>query len=199
MDLKIGRKTAFPLYTLFQGQKTSWSSESDHFLLPVSSEIDFFFIYNLITKQFAAIPFENVWILDGSLVEKRVVIHFDNNEIPDRRERENYPTKKYSSPEDLEFKLSDLEWESFDGLSEVKELVSRKPLIPFNPIDCGWKEFKGLFPQTTQVLVWELNKFAEYGDKQAQVWIEQVKSTSPNFNYWVEASVYIGHKERENK
>lgn len=198
MDLRTGSKTAFPLYTLFCGQQTSWSRESTHFLLPISSDIDFFFIYNLITQQFAALPFKNVWILHGYIIDERVVIEFDSNEIPDRRERESYPTKKYSSPEDLEFKFSVLEWKSFNELSEVHKLVKGKSLIKFDPIDCGWREFKGLFPQTTEVLVWELNKFAEYGDKQAQAWIEQVKNTSPDFNYWVKASVYIGYKKRGN-
>jgi len=69
--------------------------------------------------------------------------------------------------------------------------------LELKPIDNGWKIFKGTLPQTTDVQVWDLKVFADYGDKQSIEWLDEINQLTEYPNLWVKTSDYIGYKSRK--
>jgi hypothetical protein len=169
LDLLTNKEINFtPLFAVgYNGYSTSWSENSNYFALPVCSPSDCFFIYDIANRQFASIHFSNVWVLAAHLNLDKIEIEFEDSQIPERNEHNKYPTKHFSKPTNLTFKFSELNWADIKNLQQFKELNKSSAIIDLKPIDNGWRQFKGQLPQTTEVLVWELNEFAKYGDKQS--------------------------------
>jgi len=72
------------------------------------------------------------------------------------------------------------------------------------PIDGGFREFKGVYTQTTmdkyntlQLEVYQLEAFAEYSDTQSQEWLEaMIKKTKGKYSKWEKVSNYLGIQRR---
>src|SRR6476660_6043352 len=73
-DLRTKEKMMFkPLLTLsYKGHSTSWTDSSRFFSLSIAVPLESFFIYDTLTKRFAAIRFNNVWVLDGHCFDDRI-------------------------------------------------------------------------------------------------------------------------------
>lgn len=198
-DLRTKDKVMFkPLLTLgYKGHSTSWTDSSRFFSLAIGLPSDSFFIYDTHTKTFAAIHFNNVWVLDGHCFDDRIEIEFRDDQIPERKEHNKYPTKNFAKPTNLTFNFDTLTWTSIDKIGNYKSLPDNRVVYDLKPIDNGWREFKGDLPQTTKVLVWELNEFAKYGDRQSKEWWDEIQSKTADINYWVNASEYLGQRRRK--
>jgi hypothetical protein len=198
-DLQTNKEITFaPLFAVgYNGHSTSWSENSNYFALPVCNPSDCFFIYDISKRQFASIHFRNVWVLAAHFNFDNIEIEFEDSQIPESNEHIKYPTKHFLKPANLTFKFSELKWTDIKNLHQFSELNKNAVIIDLKPIDNGWRQFKGQLPQTTEVLVWELNEFAKYGDKQSKEWFEEIKAKTNDINYWVNATQYLGHKKRK--
>jgi hypothetical protein len=97
----------------------------------------------------------------------------------------------------LTFQFDSLNWFSIDRLDDFKKIENEVEQLDLKPIDNGWRTFKGTFPQTTDVQVWDLKKFADYGDKQSSEWLNELYKVTTDPNLWIKTSDYIGHKTRK--
>jgi hypothetical protein len=182
----------------------AWSDNKDFFSLsvvnpPESTTIkESFFIYDLIEKRFSQIYFDNCWVLTGKCHDDFIEIAYKEDQIPERIEHIKYPTKKFTKPTTLQFKFSELSWACVTALEQFNGLNQNAIIHKLQPIDNGWNDFKGQLPKTTEVLVWELRQFAEYGDVQSIIWLAEIEDKTPDINYWVNASRYLGFKIRGN-
>ncbi len=66
-----------------------------------------------------------------------------------------------------------------------------------NSIDNGWRPFKGQLPQSTEILIERLKKFADYGDTQSKEWLAEINAKTNKIDCWVNASHYLGLKTRK--
>ncbi len=198
-DLQTNSVIIFnPLSAIGVGQGTlSWSENENIFSLPITNPTDNFFIYNVADNKFSSVHFTNCWVLTGHCHNEYIEIEYEDNQIPERIEHSKYPTKQFSKPANLQFKFSELQWVDIKLLQNFNELNNNAMVHELKPIDNGWRQFKGQLPQTTEVLVWELNEFAKYGDKQSKEWLAEIQSKTNNINYWINASQYLGLKERK--
>lgn len=186
-----------PLWTAFEGWGTSWSNDSLFFSIPIGDPIDCFFIYDINQRKFSSINIANVWILDGHCHADYIEIEYRDDQIPESKEHNKYPTKNYSKPTNLQFKFAELHWKDIQSLQQFVEINKNEIVYDLDPIDNGWREFKGQLPQTTEVLVWELEEFAKYGDRQSKEWFDEIKSKTEDINYWINASKYLGTRKRK--
>jgi hypothetical protein len=110
---------------------------------------------------------------------------------------QQYSTRHFTKPKNLTLKFDDLKWFSNDRLENFKKIESEIEQHDLKPIDNGWREFKGILPQTTELIVWELKEFAKYGDKQCEMWLNELMTKTNDPNVWTKTSDYIGHKTRK--
>nr|WP_294942237.1 hypothetical protein [uncultured Mucilaginibacter sp.] len=180
------------LYTLFSGQRTSWSSMSNLVCLPIFTNLnEGFFIYDVCERVFSVIKFSNVWVLNCNIFENELVIEFRKDQVSNDR-TDLYPTKFFSKPQDISIELSDLEWISIEEISAVKVKMEAAQVRELKLIDNGWREFKGALPSSTEISIWRLQQFADYGDIQSQIWLKKIKESTQDVNYWINASKYLG-------
>jgi hypothetical protein len=199
MDLQNNKKIFFSnLFAIDDnGNSTSWSEDSNYFALPVCNPSDCFFIYNITKNQFASIHFNNVWVLAAHCGIDNIEIEFEDSQIPERDEHNKYPTKHFLKPANLTFRYTELIWTDIIDIYNFSELNNNSDIIDLKPIDNGWRRFKGQLPQTTELIVWEINEFAKYGDSQSKKWMEEINARMLPINLWLKASFYIGHQKRQ--
>ncbi len=141
--------------------------------------------------MFASVHFDNCWVLKGHCHNQFLEIEY-NEQIP--TDNLKYPVKDLAKPENIQFDFDDLQWNGIELLPQFNELNENAVINEFKLIDRGWRPFKGELPQTTETLIWNLKKFADYGDGQSQEWFADVQEKTDKINYWVNASKYIGFK-----
>lgn len=86
----------------------------------------------------------------------------------------------------------------------LEELTKSARQFRLDPIDSGFREFKGVFPQSTkqiyntrQLEVYHLEAFAEYGDEQSAEWLKAIKDkTKDKYNKWEKVTNYLGLQQR---
>lgn len=198
-NLLTKEKVKFPgIWTLgYKGHSTSWSDNSNFFSLAIGSPFDCFLIVDTKTKQFSVIAFLNVWNLEAKCHNDKLEIEFSDDPIPERTEHDKYPTKHYTKPDNLRFPFDNLNWFPIDRLKDFKKIENEVEQLELKPIDNGWRTFKGTFPKTTDVQVWDLKVFADYGDKQSIEWLNELNQLTDDPNLWIKTSDYIGHKTRK--
>ena len=97
-DLRTNEKISFKsLLTLgYKGHSISWSNSSRYFSLSIGLPSDSFLIYDTNSMKFAAIHFENIWVLQGNCFDDRIEIEYSEEQVPERNIHNKYPTKNYS-------------------------------------------------------------------------------------------------------
>lgn len=177
----------------YNGNACSWSPNSNIFSLPVANPQNCIFVFNCSNMQFATILVKNPWIIKAHCYDYSSELELKDNQLPERAKHNKYPTKYYSKPENIIFYHSDLLWYDIENLSNLKYINQGKEITDLAPIDNGWNIFKGELPKSTEIIVWELRKFAEYGDPQSIEWINMIDRLKTKVNPWEKASHYIGY------
>lgn len=198
-NLLTQEKIKFPgIWTLgYKGYSASWSDNSNFFSLAIGNPFDCFLIIGIKMNQFSVIPFLNVWNLKARCYNDKIEIEFSDDQIPERIEHDKYPTKQFTKPDNLIFPFDKLNWFAIDRLMDLKKIENEVEKLDLKPVDNGWRKFKGILPQTTDVQVWNLKVFADYGDKQSIEWLNELNQLTDDPNLWVKTSDYIGHKTRK--
>jgi len=187
-----------PLVALGNGNEANWSEDSNYFSTPLITVDDNYFIYDIKHKMFSVIPVKNAWVLKSFLTNTRFELEYEDSQIPDKKEAINYPTKNYLKPDNYKVDLKELTWHNVDEIKNFKQVYNSKKAIELRPIDKGFRVFKGDFPLTTDRTVWDIERFAEYGDEQSRIWMTEINTlTKGDYYRWKNASDYIGHKKRE--
>jgi len=114
------------------------------------------------------------------------------------------PSKQYFKPDSIRLNIDELTFYPRLQLNNLAKITETDREYNLKLIDGGFKQFMGIFPiNTTQVYntrqleVYQLEAFAEYGDKKAQEWLELIKQkTKNNYNRWTKVFDYIGFLER---
>jgi len=149
--------------------------------------------------------------LDISFNKETFIIKYNNEQFELSNSTQTYkggmleiPSKKYIKPKAIEFDSKELIFYPRIQLADLKELKKSDKEYNLQLIDGGYNEFKGVFPQNTkqvyntrQLEIYQLEAFAEYGDKKSQEWLGLIKQKTNNkYNRWTKVSDYIGFIER---
>ena len=196
-DLRTNETIDFePLWAIGIGQNgLTWSENEKFLMLPVAGHpIESFFIYNIENETFTYLNFNNCWLLNGYCHDDYIEIEYDEKFESDHQK---YPTKVFSKPPNLHFDFTELKWIDLTNINEFEALRRNDIVIDFKPIYLGWRPFKGQLPQSTEVIVWELKKFAEYGDTQSLDWLSEIADKAVDIDDWSKASRYLGVRQRK--
>lgn len=93
-----------------------------------------------------------------------------------------YPAERFKSPDTLRLDIYQLDWHPRAQFSQLIKILESLPMLDMRLKPDGFFEFKGKFPETTLdkisgrlLSVWQLERFAKYGDLQATRWLDEVK------------------------
>ena len=166
-----------------------WTSDSTHFAVAVGHFQSGFLIVRLPQLDFSFLKFANPY-LDISFQKDKFVVGYNDEQVALTNSTQTFgggvleiPTKTMIKPDDLRFGLSDLNFYSRQQLNDFTNIIKSAKEYNLELIDGGYKEFKGIFPQNTkqvyntrQFEIYQLEAFAEYGDKKSQEWLDNDKA-----------------------
>ena len=187
-----------------------WKNDSTYFAVGVGRSPSGYLIVKLRQLDFSFIKIANPY-LDISFHKDKFVVSYNDEQVALTNSTQTFgggvleiPNKNMIKPSDLTFDLSDLAFYPSSQLKDLSNLFKSDREYNLQLIDGGYNEFKGIFPQSTkqvynnrQFEIYQLEAFAEYGDKKSQEWLEMIKNkTQNNYNRWTKVSDYIGFIKR---
>jgi hypothetical protein len=190
-----------------------WTNDSSYFALAIRFDKTYGYLFvHLPSLDFALIKIFNPYPLDISFHNYEFIIGYNDLQIAAANSNRlvgggatEIPYKKYFRPADIRFNVVDLKFYSRDRLKDIASITESDNLYRHELIDGGFNEFNGEFPQDTlsgcngrAFEVYQLEAFAEYGDKISKLWIEEIqRKTNNTYNRWNKVSDYIGHRTRK--
>ena len=173
----------------------SWSHDSKHFSLAIRVDnIYGYFIVDIATLNFAFVKVANPYPLCVDFSEDTLVINYrdeqldlaNSDKLVDEKTTE-LPYKLFCKPEEIKLGIESLTFYSIDKLQSITRLTEFDKEYKLELVDNGFAEFKGRFPQDTisgyngrPFVVYQLETFAEYGDKVSQHWLKLIKEKTNN-------------------
>ena len=136
-DLLTKEKIKFPgIWTLgYKGHSTSWSDNLNYFSLAIERPFDCFLVIGTKTKRFSVIAVLNVWSLEAKCYNDKIEIELSNDQIPERKEHDKYPTKNFIKPKNISLQFDSLKWFSIDKLKDFKKIKNKIEQLDLNSID----------------------------------------------------------------
>ena len=204
----------FPAY-----DSVIWSADSQFFELPIYILEFGEFVFRIRDFSFALVrvlmchPYRRTFEdgrlrlsylsnADGYLNSPFVI----SSNSPDGSAPAEFPVKRMKAPPDLVLELSGLHFYKDDMLGimdDMHDLLVKEPKHDMTLLEDGYFPFEGPMPQSTtqlintrRMMIDHLEGFAGIGDRQSQVWLEEVKATGKPYYPLQEVSWYIGEKQR---
>ncbi len=200
----------FEPLTAINSRLCCWTDDSVYFAVAIGHSPSGYLIARLPQLDFSFLKMANPY-LDISFHNNKVVVGYDDEQVALTNSTQTFgggvleiPTKTMIKPNDLTFDLSELTFYSRQQIKDIPNLIKLDKEYNLQLIDGGYNEFKGEFPQNTkqvyntrQLEIYQLEAFAEYGDKKSQEWLELIKQKTNNkYNRWTKVSDYIGFLKR---
>jgi hypothetical protein len=173
-----------------------WTNNSNYFTVAIGHFPSGYLIVRVPELDFAFIKILNPY-LDISFNSNKFLVGYSDEQVALTNSTQTFgggvleiPSKTMIKPNDLIFDLSDLIFYSRQQLNDLIKIIKSDKEYNLQLIDGGYNEFKGVLPQNTkqvyntrQLEIYQLEAFAEYGDKKSQEWLEMIKrKTSNNYN-----------------
>jgi hypothetical protein len=196
--------------TAIDSKLCCWTDDSTYFAVATGHFSLGYLIVKLPELNFAFIKMVNPY-LDISFYKDKFLVGYSDEQVALTNSTQTIgggvleiPNKKMIKPNDLTFDLGELIFYRRQQLNDFTKLIKSDKEYNLQLIDGNYNEFKGLFPQNTkqvynsrQLEIYQLEAFAEYGDKKSQEWLEMIKHKTGNrYNRWTKVSDYIGFLER---
>ena len=176
-----------PLVT-YGSQHCCWNDTSTLFALGIASFGYGYLLMQLPERKVAFIKVPNPFPLNLSLTEKAMILSYDDYSLSLKNSTQTFgggpleiPCKIYLRPRDIEISLNNVRFFPRSELTRLEQLTQKDMEYRLDPIDGGFREFQGVYPETTmdkyntrQLEVYQLEAFAEYGDKLSQEWLEAI-------------------------
>jgi len=195
----------------YGSQNCCWNDTSTLVALGIASYGYGYLFMQLPEKKVAFVKVPDPFPLNISLTETALILSYDEYSLSMKNSTQTFgggpleiPTKYYLKPKDIEIQLGSVRFFPRFELNNLEVLTKNDMEYRLDPIDGGFREFKGVFPETTkdvyntrQLEVYQLEAFAEYGDKQSQEWLEAIRAkTKGKFSKWEKVSNYLGIQRR---
>jgi len=187
-----------------------WTNDSIYFAVAVGHSPSGYLLVKLPQLDFSFIKMVNPY-LDISFHNNKFVVGYSDEQVALTNSTQTFgggvleiPTKTMIKPNDLTFDLLELIFYPRRQVNDFTNIIKSSKEYNLQLIDGGYNEFKGELPQNTehvyntrQLEIYQLEAFAEYGDKKSKEWLEMIKEkTRNNYNKWTKVSDYIGFLKR---
>lgn len=187
-----------------------WTRDSNYFAVAVGYSPSGYLIVRLPEIDFAFIKMVNP-NLHISFNGDKFLVGYSDEQVALANSTQTFgggileiPTKTMIKPNELTFDLFDLSFYPRKQLNDFTNIIKSSKEYNLQLIDGGYNDFKGEFPQNTeqvyntrQLEIYQLEAFAEYGDKKSEEWLEMIKQkTRNNYNRWTKVSDYLGFLKR---
>ena len=146
-----------PLVALGIWNDAHWSENSKFFSTPIYGN-EGYFICDVQKKKYTIVPIENIFVLKSQLSNTFLELEYRDDQIPDRNENKNYPTKIFLKPENIRIELDKLTWHKLENMNDIELIYKSEQVITLNPIDKGFRVFRGEFPLSTDRTIWDIPK-----------------------------------------
>lgn len=187
-------------------QTFSWSQDSNYFAMDVSHEKNHYtLMVDLPNRKWTLIN-SKMAMCDFAFDELNETVTISLNIFGVDPSKYDYPQEKIEKPDDLVMVLKTLNWLSFDDMLDTttyKALADKNPTNDLLMIESGYHEYHGPFPMSTDcdinghpLEVFHLMAFADYGDYQSKIWLEEVQSVAKHLSICKKVASYIGVKQR---
>jgi hypothetical protein len=201
----------FEPLTTFSNQKCCWNNNSNIFVIAVSRFTYGYLLAKVPDLEISFIKMLNPYPLDIYFKKDALVISYNNHQLELLNSTETFggghveiPVKRYLNPKEIELQIENLTFYPRQNLPDLLSLTKSEKEYCLEPIDGGFREFKGVLPQSTmqvynqrQLEVYQLEAFAEFGDEQSKEWLNAIKKkTNENYNKWQKVTDYIGFQKR---
>jgi hypothetical protein len=201
----------FEPFVTIGSQYCWWNNTSTLFALGVAAFRYGYLLIHLPESNVAFVKVPDPFPLNISLTENALILSYDESSLSLKNSTETFrggpleiPTKIYLKPKDIEIPLGSVRFFPRFELNNLEALTKNNTEYRLDPMDGGFREFKGVFPETTkdvyntrQLEVYQLEAFAEYGDKQSQEWLEAIRTkTKGKYSKWEKVSNYLGIQKR---
>ena len=199
-----------PLVT-FSSEKCCWNDSSTLFALAIASFDYGYLLMQLPERKVAFIKAPNPFPIDITITGNSLKLSYDEYSLSLTNSTQTFgggpleiPSKIYLKPRDITIALDNVRFFPRIELTNLGDLTKEDMEYRLDPIDGGFREFKGVFPRTTMDIyntrrleVYQLEAFAEYGDKQSHEWLEAIRiKTKGKYSKWEKVANYIGIKTR---
>lgn len=201
----------FEPLTTYGTNTIHWNDESTMFVIAIDQFNYGYFFVKVPELEFAFIKVPNPYPLDVCFENNLFVLSYNDNSLSTKNSVQTFgggaleiPSKIYLKPQDLQIPLGRLTFYPRARLCDFELLTQKDDEYQMEPIDGGFRDFKGKFPQhtseiynTRQFEVYQLEAFAEYSDPQSIQWLDDIKKkTNGNYSKWKKVADYIGHQKR---
>ena len=204
----------FEPLTTFSSQKCCWNEVSKIFAVSI---VDFGYGYLFVKVPDLKVSFiriSNPYPLNIYFTNRAFVISYDDYQLSLTNSTATFgggpleiPSKMYLKPKDIEIPMDEIIFHPREKLEDFAVLTQSHNQYQLDPIDGGFREFAGKFPENTkqayntrQLEVYQLEAFAEYGDEQSQEWLNAIKEkTKGNYSKWEKVENYIGFQKRGSR
>jgi hypothetical protein len=168
-----------------------WSPNSFFFTVPMYN-IDSILIYSLTNRKICTIPVEEVYKTKIKLETDSILFYFDDDSAINFENSEFYPTKNFIIPDPIRIEFNRLKWFDVKDYTNLIEHTKNQEKIKFSLKYIGFKEFNGINPQSTDIEIYKIKRFAEYGHTPSIEWINNLnKNWGCDYYDWEKISKYI--------
>jgi hypothetical protein len=168
-----------------------WSPDSNCFSIPLYN-FNGIGIYNLSTKKICFIPVAEIFNIEIQLDNHQIHFHFDDSYAVNFEKSDLYPVKTVKIPEAVIIDFESLIWFDVKDYNSMFQLSKTQAKINFHLEYLQFEEYKGEFPITTDIEIYKIVRFAEYGHKQSIEWLNELNLISGGkFYHWEMLSKYI--------
>jgi hypothetical protein len=168
-----------------------WSPNSNFFTIPLYN-LDCIGIYNVMDKKITAIPVSNIYKINLLLEDNAIHFLFNDENTINFEKSDLYPTKKYKIPDPILFEFNVLKWYDVSDYKNMFEEVKRIEKVDTKLEYLGFNEFTGEYPSSTDIEIFKVRRFAEYGHPVSIHWMNELKKNWGNNYYeWEYISKYL--------
>lgn len=168
-----------------------WSPDSNCFSIPIYN-YNGISIYNLSTRKICLIRVNDVFNIKIKLENNKIHFCFDDSYSLNFEKSELYPVKKFKIPEAVIIDFESIAWFDVIDYKSMLQFAKEQAKINFNLEYLEFEEYKGEFPTTTNIEIYKLIRFADYGHKQSIEWLNKLNLISAGKYYdWEMLSKFI--------
>ncbi|MBP6460276.1 MAG: hypothetical protein KA264_09285 [Crocinitomicaceae bacterium] len=179
------------LISLSMSAKIQWSLNSEYFTIPIYNN-DSIGIYNVKENKISLIPVLDIYNIETKLDNSSIEFMYSDNYAINFEKSNDYPTKKIRIPKNIKIDLETLNWFCPSEFNKIMQFTKIQEKISFKLEYLEFNEYKGDFPTNTDIEIFKIERFAEYGHKQSIELINSLNQKNENYYNWEKISKYVG-------
>ena len=184
-----------------------WTTDSRYLVLDIGENEKGLLVFDTMLMQVALI---RTSCRDFKIENENIIISISdkfmeriNSDLLIGGGKTQLPRVKYKCPNDVTIAISNLTFFPKNKIPAILQLTEKQTPIILDPIEDGFWEFNGTFPQNTidgynnrAFEMYQLETFAAYGDAQSIQWLQAIKAQNKPYQKWDKVVDFLGELVR---